>query len=62
MHPFRISLTAVRLLCFASWLSTISFFSPIRFRMFAEVETSPTFDIPEFVLEEDGSVVFGELG
>ena len=23
MQPFKISLTAVRLLCFASWLSTV---------------------------------------
>jgi len=61
MHPFKISLTAVKLLCFANWLSTFG-----RMSVSAESSTQcgenvTTFYLAEFILEENDAVIFGQL-
>ena len=64
MHPFRISLTADRLLCFASWLSTGRNNDVVG--EFQLQSASPgmcvTLDIPELVFEQHDLVIRRQLG
>ncbi len=59
MQPFRISLTAAKLDCLASWLSTENRCELSSFRKCCS-GLQLTFDISELVLEQDDFVVLGQ--